>query len=349
MAWFRPIILDAPGAGNKAYAFDTVTASSGTDIVASAGRNGRAGMRIPSGATAANATVNFSSRSVLLVGMAGKLALTGALGAAANRVWQLLDAGTVQLSVHLQSDGSIAVYRGTTTALLGQTAAGVFSPSPAYPFFGGRFKLSATVGEVQLYVGATQVLNLTGLNTIVTANAYATQCQWFPTASPTYTGDTCDFFLADDTGSLVNSWPGDVQITWEGVDGQGGSTGGTAVGAATRPDCVDDSPSVNVSDYVSYGAVSDENLWSTTNPPASITTVLAVAGVNMLSKADAGSASAKQIVRGSDGVTRSESADVTPTTSPIYYYHVTHTDPATGVAWTPSGLAAAQAGLRRTA
>lgn len=158
----------------------------------------------------------------------------------------LRDGATSQASLRFTPSGGLALYRGTNTALLGSTVP-LFSPSvPLWVAF--KIVFSATVGTFELWVQGVQVLSLTGLNNIATANAYATNVLFQSGTAGTFRFD--NFHLYDGTGAApFNAILAESRIYFLPPTGAGTASQFTATGAATFWQCVDDVPSNGDTDY----------------------------------------------------------------------------------------------------
>jgi hypothetical protein len=188
--------------------YDSVTTSVGSVTINSgAARTGANGLLCFANIYA-YVTKNFSSRATYIAGFAINC---NSIASGPVNVFVLLDTGTVQFVLKIDSAGNIKAYRGGT--LLG-TASSTISPLNAYHHLEVKVTIHGSSGVVSVQLDGVNVLNLTGQNTQVTGNASANQVQLGAdngnTGSDTIYFD--DFYICDNSGSLNNTFLGDVSM-----------------------------------------------------------------------------------------------------------------------------------------
>jgi hypothetical protein len=127
--------------------------------------------------------------------------------------WKLQDAGTVQCTVVMMSDGSIVLKRGSDTSSTWITQyVGAFSQS-LWTHFQIKIVLSATAGEfhVRKNGALTDSFSATGLNTLSTANAYCNSIMFGKTSFAAGNGYVDDLLIFSASGAAPNNWVGDCR------------------------------------------------------------------------------------------------------------------------------------------
>lgn len=165
-------------------------------------------------------TYNLGNKTALTLGFAIYQPLTSGNTVNYNLCgfWDYTGAQTVQVKIQLTGSfttpGSFQASRGATA--IGSPSAAVFTFN-AWHYIELQVVFSATVGTVTLKLDGNVVLNLTGQNTLATANAYA-NAAYIGSNSTTYFDD---FYVADMTGSANNSFLGEIKVSGSLPTGNG--------------------------------------------------------------------------------------------------------------------------------
>lgn len=151
-----------------------------------------------------------------------------------------------------------------------------------------------------------------------------------------------DLYVCDTSGSVNNSWLGDVVVKTLYPTGAGNSTQLTPSSGANYT-TVDEIPPSD-SDYNGHVASGNKDTYAFSNLPAGATNVYGVQVCARMAKSDSGA-------KGMNLVTRSGGTDYAPTTRTLStsyqeFTELKETDPATGSLWTPSGVNAAEFGVQ---
>ncbi len=263
-------------------------------------------------------------------------------------IFSFTSGGSPILSLRRNPDGSLSALRNGTAAggtVIGTSAAGLI-PANAYCHLQVRVVFSTSAGIVQVRMdgATTPILNLSSVNT-GGANA-----DGFTLSSGGYNGMTYyydDLVINDTSGSIANSWLGDVRVDtyfpnangdlsqMTGSDGD--STNNYALVNAAAPG----------STYVQSQTVGHEDLYGfqdMTHTPAAIYGVIATGAVLK----DDGGARAVRLHCKSGAVDARSAADITLSTTRKRATTVFETDPNTGAAWTRTSFNAAQFGYEVT-
>lgn len=263
-----------------------------------------------------------------------------------SNVLSFYSATTAMVSIRVNADGSISACRGTLTdTVLGTSAAGLVT-SGVYTHFQIRVVFSSTVGVVQVRLnGATiNALSLTAQNTGgATANGLRVY-SGSSSVTPLYD----DLVVSDTSGSIANSWPGDVRVDSYLPNGNGDLSQMTgADGDSINNYLQVQTAAPNATNYTQSATVGHEDLYAmadmTHNPVAILGAVCTASAL----KDDAGARSIRLHAK-SGGTDSASAADIALGTSRARVHTVFETDPSTGVAWTKAGLNAAQFGFAVT-
>lgn len=256
-------------------------------------------------------------------------------------------ANALQFRLLLGTDGAIEARRGTT--VLGRSlpviGAGAYQHIEIYA------KASNTVGAIEVRVDEVTKLNLTGIDTVSSANVEFSQLAF---GSESHDGgespmiDWADFFVNDtvDDDSACSTWVGDCKSGVLMVNGDTAQADFTLSAGVSGYELLDEIPA-NDSDYIETTSSTAESDFELANGPASLSEILTVRPFIRAFKDDAGTCTVAPNIK-SDG-TKGTVSSQPITTAAAYYDSNVPVDPDTGVPWTPSGLNAAQHVVERTA
>ena len=255
-----------------------------------------------------------------------------------------LDSGNGQCGLGLSSTGALQFLRNGT-AIGPSSASALISPS-IVPNHGieTRVTFNGSTGQVQCYLDGTLVIALTGsLNTITTANAFASQVQIGGTAGAFGFGSAVPFYtdyvrVWDGTGSTQNAIVGlDRQPITKVPSGVGTNSNMTPNGLTPGWKCVSVVPP-NSSDYVSANgaAVIDDYVM----PSAGLTQAPSMVVASSYYEKDDGAT--RTYTNGVlSGSSTSVGSTYTANSAYTWVQNCIPLDPATGIAWTASGADAA--------
>lgn len=320
--------------------YDIANAALATFPVARSGTNGA------STNTNTAAIRSLSSNYSRLIFGVGYLVRAAAIPSGVNGDIIFYDGATAQMCLKVNTDGSISIYRTATTAgaLLGTSATGVIPASGTgavsgdYKFIEVDVTFHGSTGAVQVWVDDVSVLNLTGQNTISTANAYANRFGFLSVVNTTNGFD--DLYILDPSSG---SAPGNARLTSAvtieaQVPNAAGNysqwTKGGAIGA-NNFNQVDDTGNDDT-DYISSLTVGQIDTYNHTDLTATSGTVVAVTQ-NLVAKKD--DVNARQIA----GVIRESGTDYVGTTRTLtgtytLYQESYETNPATSLPFSISEL-----------
>lgn len=275
----------------------------------------------------------FTGMSEFYMGMAVRVP-------AARTLWEMREGGTIHLAVRVNATGNIEVVRSGSTVIATGTATLSFN---SWYF-------------VELYA----LIADSGGRAVVRVGQPASGS---PVNDVDFTGDTrnggtgvfsrlritgnsvsrTDFYVNDTSGSVNNSWWGDMAVACLRPDGAGNSTQFTP-SAGSNWQNVDDTAQNGDTDFNSSGTAGDKDLYTMSDLPSGASAVLAVRVEMAARKDDAGARAGRTVIR--TGATDYEGSDIAlPDT---YAFHGTTYDvsPNTGSAWTVANVNALEAGAK---
>lgn len=255
----------------------------------------------------------------------------------------LLDAGTPQVTIIFNSNGTITALRGDTNGTVLGTSTATINLL-AYPFIEAKVVVNNTTGAVKVWANETVILDLTGLNTRATANNQANEVRLRQTSAVTI--NWCDFYVNDGTGADNNTQWGDTRVDRLLPTANGNYTAWAANGAASLFDCVDDAAPNGDTDYISSSTVGQKASFVMGDIPAGATP-RAVQWLMSGRKDDAGTRTVAALLRNAGvdavGVNQNLSAAYT------YYRQNYDKDPTDNATWTAAKVNSLEAGVSEVA
>ncbi len=271
----------------------------------------------------------------------------------ASTVIEFVDDGTVQCGFAFQSNsGDIHFRRGSAisgTTL--QTLSGYLAYNE-WTSFQFKVVLNSVSGEAELRrngATTTNIMRLTGINTISTVNPYANKMVLYGNAGSLFFNafDIRDFIVVNDQGSVNNTWPGDVRTDILLPNGAGSSTGfGTLSGAATNWQSNAEFPNNGDTSYIQSSVVGSTDLYTMSNVPVAPHRVISVRPFSLMKKMYAGSRVAGVRLKSGATTITSVTHDYLTQTYNIVDGQLHTTDPDTGLTWTDAAVNALEAGPR---
>lgn len=294
---------------------NVITGAAAASIVAAAGRNGSACLRLSHvggtfGGSAARVEVAVNNLATVTQTFAYK-----AHDIAADCVIAyLIDNATEQMRLVLRADKKLEVRRGATVLATGTK---VISQT-AYNHIAWKVTIHNTTGAVEVRVENVVDINISAQNTRVSANNYCTKVGLGDNAvinvglSVTKTEDFDDYYINDTAGAVNTGFSGDLRIEAVSPDGNGYQNDFTpSAGSAFQ--CVDEATPNGDTDYAESGTVGHIQAYTMGPIGAAVTTVQAVAVNSYCKKDDAGTKTVRHGVRHSGANTTGP--DWAPSTS----------------------------------
>lgn len=286
------------------------------------------------------AAKTFTASSEVFVGFAMSASQGSTSTGSFLALWG--DSGaTLHLNLVWDSASSLSVKRGSTT-LASATVSQPVSSFGAWLFIEVSATLHDSTGHVVVKVDGATVIDFTGdtKNGGTASTIDKITFGKLPTAGFNTNVAFDDLYICNSAGSSPhNTFLGPVRVHTLSPSGAGTDTNMTP-SAGSNYQCVDEQP-YSATDYVT-GSTGQRDTYAMANP-SSPGTIFAVQPTAVIKKTDAGALSAKMALR--SGGTVYYGSDVALSSSDGTIRDLRTVDPATGVAWTSSGVNAAEAGV----
>ncbi len=262
-------------------------------------------------------------------------------------IFTLWDSGTAQTSLAVTTNGALQFYRGGLGTAIGPPSTnGIIQAGSWYGLAITVVVGTGTSGSVQVSVNGSLIPAITaaGLNSSQTGNSYATQLSIGSQFNEGQQGTKYDDFLCwDNTGGVFNTALGyNARILSKLPSAAGFATNWTPEGNASNYQNVNPQPP-NTTDYNLNNTSGTKDYYALPSIGLNVTPALVIVRAS-LERDDSNTHTPSIFVRSgsTDG-----SGTVTPalTSSYLFYDAIQLTDPATGLAWSASGVDAAQIGI----
>jgi hypothetical protein len=273
-----------------------------------------------------------------------------------NNVFVLFDTtANVQMGLLSNADGTLSVFRGSHSNILGTSTWAQTANQYAYIEFKWKIADSISSGDVEVKVDGTSVLTISaGSDTQATANAYATHFAiWGNTptitsasASPYYWDD---FYYCDLTGSTNNTFLGPIRICTLFPTGNGNSSQmvGSDGNSTNNFQLVDEVGFNSDTDYVESATVGDKDTYGITDLPSTTNTVFGLQINTVARRTDTDAKSIAAVVR-SGGTDYDQTGHSLGSTYALIS-DILETDPADSSAFTVSDVNNLEVGVKVSA
>jgi hypothetical protein len=258
---------------------------------------------------------------------------------------------TVQVCFTISTTGILSAYRGTWTSGTYLGSSTVPIPLSTWAQLQFRVVISDTVGVIQVRRDGdtAYIINLTGIDTNNGASSAQVDSVALGGSMGISEGRVSlydDFVIWDTTGSVMNTWAGDLRVD-SILPNAEGDTQNFATSTGTAHFSLVNAASPVATSYTQGGSVGNVELFNfadISHTPSAIYGVMATAAAL---KDDAGARSVRMSAKSSSTLVDS-GTDISLSTSRTRIRAVFETDPATSAAWTKTGLNAAQFGVKVT-
>ena len=258
------------------------------------------------------------------------------------------DAGAVS-HLTLMSNSSTRVLelrRGDHTGTLLASSSVLLTPGN-WRYLEIRATINDTTGtcEVRIDGNATPIINFTGDTrnggTLASVDMISLRAYKSGTSGAA-TGVFDDLYIADDTGSVNNTFLGDVRAVTLRPTGAGTDTQLAPTGSATNWQNVDDA-TYDTADYNASATIGQRDTYALANLPGGTTTIKALQTNLIAAKSDATTANARIPVR--TGGSLYYGATIALSTSYLTHFDIHQTNPNTAAAWTPTDVGNLETGM----
>lgn len=270
-----------------------------------------------------------------------------ALGSAGIPLCAIADAGTPQITLVMNSDGTLGVKRGTSSGTVLGTSSAVLSAGVA-AHLQLKVLIHNSAGTVDLRMNNVSILSLSGLDTQNTGNTswnqvYLGACDTVWSSTGTINLDFDDLWVLDGTGSINTGFQGDLRADCLYPTAEGNTIMFTPSTGSDNALTIDET-APNSSDYNTGSAANDKDTFITTNVPGGATPYFYQVSL-YAKKSDSGTCTAAPVIR--SGGTDYVGASLSPGTAYAYLLTPYDTDPATGARPTEAGANAFEIGYKR--
>jgi hypothetical protein len=259
-----------------------------------------------------------------------------------NRLLAVGNASGVQIGYTLRNSGTHGLYRGADTTLL----ATVPAPVGSWYYFEMKVYPHDTEGFVEARVNGQVVASFTGdTQNVGTLGTLDRLYIGSATGGNGDAGNTRfdDVYVVTGTSVADAQYLGEIRVKSLKVNGPGTYTGFTPTGSATNWENVDEFPPSDV-DFNASDVTGTKDTYTTEN--LALTPGDKIIGVQanaVVSTVEAGTAAAKLVFRSGTNETVSAAQNVTSTAATVSA--IFQNDPATGSAWTESGVNDTEVGI----
>lgn len=257
---------------------------------------------------------------------------------------RFLDAGTAQLELRFNLDGTVSVLRNGTLL----STSGATIPVAAFNYIEFKATINDTTGSYELRLNGSSITSGSGVDTKNTANASITQYSMgYSNAQAASVLLWDDHYFLDTTGSDNNNFLGDCRIDTLFPTSDGNYTQFTPSTGSSHFALVDET-APNTTDYNESATVGQRDSYGLQNlTPLVAGDVFGVQVNAAVLKDDAGARSASTFVR--SGTTNGDGTSASLSTSQTILAQIYEKNPDGTVDWTVTSINAMEAGLRVSA
>jgi hypothetical protein len=206
-----------------------------------------------------------------------------------------------------------------------------------------QFVVSATVGQIKVWVNGVLVINQTNINT-GTTNASSVRFGAPLSSFDLYRWDSVIIYNCASGDAPI----GEKQVITLRANADTATTDWTKTGAADAWDCINDDKADGDTAYISSSTLNDTTIVGLESMPANYTSIDSLMVSSYAKKLDAGTCSLTQSIV--QGVNTADGAEKTLAVNYAFVGNdIFTTDPTSGVAFTASDINSLEVKLKRTA
>jgi hypothetical protein len=262
-----------------------------------------------------------------------------------NATWISLwgDSGATQhLTILRNTSGFLELRRGTNAGTLLATGA-TSIPDSAWTQIQVRATIADSGGicQVRLNGSSANEIDFTGDTKNAGTNTTVDHVRFNTTSTSFF---VTDIAILNTSGSVNNTWPGDVRVQTLTPSGDGNSSQGVGSdGNSVNNSLLVDETPYSSADYVGITTDGNADSYAMSDLVAGTSTVKAVQINLSAAKSDSGTKYIKRRIR--SGSTNYDGSSVVLATTYATISEVLESDPATSTTWTASGVNAVEAGF----
>ena len=273
-----------------------------------------------------------SAQSEIWVGFAMACYNSGTDGDYRSVLSFLTTAGAECSICYCSQTGVWAAYKGSDNVLLG-TGVGNIGNSTTYHWVEFHYKISASVGVVEVWVDGAQVLDLTGVdNTYSGASSFTSIGLGYVGSQGCSSSNIDDLYVLNVSGSTNNTRLGDSRIETLKPTSDASPNAGTPSSGSSHYAMVDESQNDAASTTITIANTSgQEELFGMGSLAGAPATVYAVKVTNIVQKTDGGTCNGESVVSSSGAPAEGASTPLLTNFSVVG--GIFETDPHTSAAW----------------
>jgi hypothetical protein len=243
--------------------------------------------------------------------------------------------------------GIFYVYKGYNN-LLGQSSSQINFSNGIWHYIDIHYKISSSVGIVEIWVDGTQNLNLTGVDTTQYSNTSFSSLAIGVNYGYQYSGYmyVCELYILNTSGSYNNTKLGDSRIHVLLPNSDAGPNNGTPSTGNVHYTMVNEPLWSSSNSITLANTIGQEELFGVTSLPTSPPNVYGVQLLAIAEKTDAGNVQVETVLVNNGNICNGSNVQLL--TSYSHIYGIYETDPNTGNAWTSSGVNTLKAGFEIT-
>lgn len=318
------------------------SSAGGASINTTGGRRGTGCLRYGIGGSAVSRP--FTASAAVIVGLAFKI---GTIYAGYRTVFVLREGTTEHISLIINNNGTISIYRGSQSGTLLGTSTTAISQTN-YNYVELKATINDTTGAINVQINGVNesALALTGIDTRNGGTSGVVDSICVGQSSNGTDSYIDDLYVCNSSGATNNNFLGDCRVDTILPSGDGNYTQFTPSTGTAHYALVDENPP-NTTDYNS--SATSGNRDSYTFPDLAGLSSQTIYGVQINAAAlkdDAGARSLGTMSRLSS--TDKDGAGAALSTALVFISEIQETDPASA-AWTESNVNAAEFGVKVTA
>lgn len=319
------------------------TSSSGWTVATGVGARGNDAFENVGGSQLLQRTpMSTPSGDTAIIGF--RFEITTSMPSAIRDILQVIDTGAIQVSVTLNTDGTLSVYRGGVQfgTLLGTSSLTLLLNSH---YFIELKVVIGNTGSATVYVNGVSALALSSVDTMNSASA-TWNTYGVAGGGTGATVHASDIYAADAVAGEIDDVIGDARVDSHAPTSDGGVDQWTPSSGTDAYAMLDEAAPDDDTTYIESSTTDQRTVCGFDNLIPTGAAIKGVAVIWNMKKTDAGASTVAPVIRRSatnyDGTAQAPSEDVYG-----YFGQVYETDPDTSAAWTETNFNAMEAGVKK--
>lgn len=270
------------------------------------------------------------------------------------RLIELIDAGTTQCALRVNTDGTLEVVRGTTTALnaSGKSSFSLLTNTWYYIEWKVTIADSISANTCKVNVNGVNWINVDAAQDLKAgSNAFASNLSFNTNASTIMNIYYDDIYVLDGTGSVNNDILGDsrVETLFPNADGNYSQWDGSDGNQINNYLLVDETNQNGDTDYVETSTVNNIDTYNFGNLSSTPTSIAGIQINTTAEKTEAGARTFANLIRISSTDYLNSNNFSLSQNSYIDFLQIYEQDPSTSAAWGVTNINGAEYGYKLTA